>query len=128
MEYERQSRDDRQQAHLIQVGTWVSLAGPVGLRGRIANVRNSNDDQQKVIAMLSEIPCAYGGKKEDWDVPPLAGPDGVCPQVLALAIWDFQSLWKSTGLFKNIDGVVDPGGNTLKYLNFFSASAKFTSQ
>jgi len=128
MEYERQSREERQQAHLIQIGTWVSLAGPVGLRGRVAKVKNSNEDQQKVITLLSEIPFAYGGKKEDWNVPPLAGPDGVCPQILAVAIWDFQSWWKRTGLFKNIDGVVDADGNTLRYLNVFAASAKFTSQ
>ena len=127
MEYERQSREDRQQAHLIQVGTWIGLAGPVGLRGRIANVRNSNDDQQKVITLLSEIPSVQGGKKDDWEVPPLAGPDGVCPQVLAFAIWDFQSWWKRFGIFKNIDGVVDPGGNTLTYLNFFATSAKMSS-
>lgn len=128
MEYERQSRDDRQQAHLIQIGTWVSLDGPVGLRGRVAKVKNSNNDQQKVISLLSDIPFAQGGKKDDWEVPPLAGPDGVCPQILASAIWDFQSWWKLAGLFKNIDGVVDPGGNTLRYLNIFAASAKFMSQ
>ena len=112
---------------MIQIGNWVSLDGPVGLRGRIANVRNSNDDQQKVITLLSEIPSVFAGKKDDWEVPPLAGPDGVCPQVLAQAIWDFQSWWKLAGIFHNIDGVVDPGGNTLRYLNFFANAAKMSS-
>ena len=128
MEYERQNRDDRQQAHLIQIGTWVSLDGPVGLRGRVAKVKNSNHDQIQVITLLSEIPFGQGGKKEDWELPPLAGPDGVCPQILAVAIWDFQFWWQRLGVFKNIDGVVDPGGNTLRYLNFFAAAAKFTSR
>ena len=91
MEYERQSREDRPQPRPIQIGEWTGISGPVGLRGRVANVKNSNEDQQKVITLLSEIPFVYGGKKEEWEVPPLAGPDGVCPQVLAFAIWDFQS-------------------------------------
>ena len=128
MDYERQSRDDRQQAHLVQIGTWLSLDGPVGLRGRLTNVKNSNEDQQKVITLLSEIPSVFRGKKGDWEIPPLAGPDGVCPQILASAIWDFQSWWKLAGVFKNIDGVVDPGGNTLRYMNFFAAAEKFKSR
>ena len=125
MDYERQGREDRREAHLAVAGTWVSLDGPVGLRGRVAKVRNANEDQIKVITLLSEIPGMFRGKKEDWELLPLAGADGVCPQILAAAIWEFQSWWKLAGLFKNIDGVVDPGGNTLKYLNFFAAAERY---
>lgn len=100
---------------------WVNLTGPVGLRGRVSNVTNLNADQQKVIQLLATIPFAYGGKQDVWPVPPLAGASGVCPKALADAIWDFQSHWKLAGLFKNIDGVVDPGGNTIKQLNFIAA-------
>jgi len=80
-----------------------------------------------VITLLSEIPLLYGGKKEAWPAPPLAGPYGFCPKILADAIWDFQSFWKRTGVFKNIDGVVDPGGNTLKQLNFLVSGLKMSS-
>jgi len=127
MDYERQSRERKPQPDLSHVHIWVSLSGPVGLRGRVTRVMNSNDDQQKVITLLSAIPLYYGGKKEDWEVPPLAGPTGVCPKILADAIWDFQSWWKRVGVFKNIDGVVDPGGNTLRQLNFLNSGLKMSS-
>jgi hypothetical protein len=55
--------------------------------------------------------------KEEWATPPLPGQDGMCPQLLGDAIYKFQSFWKANGTFKNIDGIVDPGGNTLRVLN-----------
>ena len=127
MEYERRGRERIPQPDLGRFHIMVSLSGPVGLRGRVTNVQNSSDDQQKVIELLSEIPTFYGGKKEDWAVPPLAGAYGSCPKVLADAIWEFQSWWKRSGVFKNIDGVVDPSGNTLRQLNFLVSAMKMSS-
>jgi hypothetical protein len=93
-----------------------TLAKPVGLRGRIQPVANLASDQDKIISRLAKIPQKSGGKQEDWTVPPLSGPDGSCPQVLADAIWDFQSFWKDRGVFHVIDGVVDPGMHTWQQL------------
>jgi hypothetical protein len=95
----------------------ANLRGPVGLRGRVQNVANFASDQAQVIDLLSSIPASKGGKAEAWANPPLAGPNGGCPQFVADAIWDFQSFWKARGVFHNIDGVVDPGGHTLAQLN-----------
>ena len=119
MEYERQSREARQHAQSYS-SPGVSLSGPVGLRGRITNVANSQVDQEKVISLLASIPIKDGGKQGVWAVPPSAGPPGRCPQFLADAIWEFQSWWKALGVFRNIDGVIDPGGNTLRQLNKLS--------
>ena len=55
--------------------------------------------------------------KEEWGNPPNAAVDGMCAPALGDAIWKFQSFWKANGTFKNIDGVVDPNGNTLRVLN-----------
>lgn len=98
----------------------VDLSGPVGLRWRSTNVTNRSADQMKIIGLLGSISNSEGGKMEDWTVQPLAGPNGVCPKPLADAIWDFQSFWKARGVFHNIDGVADPGGNTLKHLNMLA--------
>ena len=128
MEYERQGREQEPQLDVSnQFHIWVSLSGPVGLRGRVSNVMNNSDDQQKEISLLSQIPSFFGGKKEDWEVPPLAGAHGACPKFLADAIWDFQSWWKRVGIFHNIDGVVDPGGNTLRQLNFLCSGLRMSS-
>lgn len=95
----------------------VSLRGPVGLRWRTQNVTNNSDDQAKIIDLLFQIPVSDGGKQGVWAVKPLAGADRSCPRELADAIWDFQSHWKRQGVFHHIDGVVDPGMNTLRRLN-----------
>lgn len=95
----------------------VTLRGPVGMRWRTQSVANSSADQAAVISLLSAIPAAKGGKAEAWSTPPLAGPSGAVPVLVANAIWDFQSWWKALGVFQNIDGVVDPGGHTLWQLN-----------
>lgn len=99
----------------------VSIDSPVGMRWKKVNVTNKSSDQQKIIKLLSEIPESQGGKKEPWSppkaVPPLAGPDGTCPQLLVDAIWDFQVFWKNAKVFRNIDAVVDPNMNTIKQMN-----------
>jgi hypothetical protein len=100
----------------------VVLDGPAGVVRpgswwRTQPVTNYARDQQKIIGLLAAIARSQGGKKEDWPTSPSPGPDGSCPVSLANAIWDFQVFWKSRGLFKNIDGVADPAGNTLRKLN-----------
>jgi hypothetical protein len=96
----------------------ISVSLPVGKRFRTAQVPNLNSDQQTVIAALVRIPSSEGGMGDEWrEVPPLAGPNGQCPQLLADAIWKFQSFWKTRGEFHLIDGVVDPGKHTIQKMN-----------
>jgi hypothetical protein len=92
------------------------LSGPVGLRSRKTNVANKSVDQRIVIDLLAKIADKCGGRGNSWQTPPSPGPDGSCPQALADAIWEFQSTWKSRGLFSSIDGVVDPGGHTIAHM------------
>lgn len=94
----------------------LNLTGPVGLRHRTQPVRNLQDDQWNVIAMLEKIDFSQGGNRNHPTNPPLAaGPDGQCPPALMEAIWTFQGHWRAEGLTQ--DGVVDPGGKTLRKLN-----------
>lgn len=99
------------------------LDGPVGVVRpgswwRTQRVTNHARDQARVYQLLASIPVAQGGKQGVWSGPLLTGPDGSCAPLLADAIWDFQRHWKEVRrVFKNIDGVVDPGGNTLRKLN-----------
>lgn len=96
----------------------ISVSLPVGKRFRTMLVSNLDRDQQTVIAALANIPSSEGGMGDEWhDVPPLAGPTGQCPQLLADAIWKFQSFWRARGDFHIIDGVVDPGKHTIQKLN-----------
>ena len=93
------------------------LTGPVGLRWRTQSVKNLSRDQRKVSDLLAAIPDGMGGKKNKWSyATPLLGDDGSCTKYLADAIWDFQTFWKSMGVFHNIDGVVDPGMHTWQTL------------
>ena len=112
-EYQRLTREQRPPPSDNSSG---GFSGPVGLRGRVSQVKNASADQQAVIDLLTAISVADGGKKEVWGAPPLAGPSGQCPRFLAEAIWEFQDFWRSKGVFRNIDGVVDPGGNTYKHM------------
>lgn len=99
----------------------LTITGPVGRRWRQANVRNAAADQATIIRLLASIPAGDGGQLEAWAIPPAAGPDGACPPELAEAIWAFQVHWRDRGVFKVIDGVVDPGMNTLAKLNALAA-------
>jgi hypothetical protein len=101
----------------------VSIDGPVGLRWRKQKVKSNTDDQAKIIGLLAGISRSQGGKKEEWPTTPLSGSNGSCPQFLADAIWDFQLFWKNSGVFHNIDGVVDPGMNTLRQLNLLASGS-----
>lgn len=98
----------------------VHLDGPVGRRWNQVNVRNAQQDQKQLIDLFSRIPESNGGKKEAWPVPILAGASGDCSPYLLSAIWDFQKHWQARGVFKNIDGVVDPRGHTLFRLNLLA--------
>lgn len=113
MEYERQSREQRQHASTVYVPTTIGLGGSVGSSAS-RRIPNSVADQRLVIELLAGISTADGGKREEWPIPPLAGSSGQCSPLLADAIWKFQSFWKTKGVFRNIDGVVDPGGNTIR--------------
>lgn len=118
MEYQRRTREERQLSNAGGTPSGVSLTGPVGLRWGKNNVTNSNEDQRKIIDLLAAIPAKDGGRKEEWSANyPLAGPSGQCPRILVHAIWEFQRWWQALGVFRQIDNVVDPGGNTLKQLN-----------
>lgn len=107
----------------------TTLDGPVGIVKpgswwRKQRVTNWARDQVKIIQLLASVPAAQGGQKESWTVPPLAGADGACPSHLADAIWSFQQYWKSRGEFHNIDGVVDPGGHTVRKLDQLGSGPK----
>ncbi|MEJ1158224.1 hypothetical protein [Prosthecomicrobium sp. N25] len=99
----------------------VQIDFPVGLRDRKTPVRNMQADQAKVLGLLAEIPEDKGGFRARWialgPMRPQAGADGAIPRDVAEAIWQFQLFWKNRGVFKVIDGVVDPDGNTLKKMN-----------
>src|SRR5262245_27979106 len=110
---ERARRRDAKMSQVLSGGVGiVKTATRTG--GRPAN---RTADQQKIIELLAKIPAAQGGMKEEWSATPLAGAAGLCPQYLGDAMYKFQSFWKANGTFHNIDGVVDPGGNTLRVLN-----------
>jgi hypothetical protein len=115
-EFERQTREARQHAEQDAPGPSANLRGPVGLRGRTANVANYTDDQSTIISLLFQIPQSDGGKGGVWVAEPLAGPNGQISKMVAEAIWEFQDFWLKKGVFHHIDGVVDPGGNTLKQM------------
>jgi hypothetical protein len=105
----------------------VDLDAAVGVRYRTQNVANTTRDQTKLIALLGSIAESQGGKKVRWATRPLSGPNGKCAADLAEAIWDFQTHWKLRGVFKQIDGVVDPKMNTLKHLNALANGAPIPS-
>ena len=77
---------------------------------------NNAEDQAKVIQLFA-APAI--GRREDgaWGNNKFILNNGSCPKPLADAIWDFQLHWKNRGVFKNIDGVVDRDGNTIKKMN-----------
>jgi hypothetical protein len=93
-----------------------TLSGPVGLRNKKINVANKSTDQRIVIDLLAKIGEQCGGKATSWSSPPSPGVDGNCPKVLVDAIFDFQTAWQGRGLFRSADGVVDPGGATVRHL------------
>lgn len=100
----------------------TSISGPVGIRNRTQQVANAVVDQAKIIGLLSLIGSKDGGKLGVWIPPPLPGSAGQCPRPLADAILGFQELWRARGELRSADGVVDPGGGTLRKLDALAAS------
>ena len=96
--------------------TLTSLNGPVGVRNRTQQVNNAVGDQAKIIALLSLITPANGGKLGVW-TPPLPDPSRRCPPLLAEAIRSFQEVWRTRGELRTVDGVIDPGGGSLRKLD-----------
>jgi hypothetical protein len=103
-----------------------TIDGPVGIRSifpgsvvppRTRKITNFSRDQDKIAKMLASISIADGGQKERGAAPPLSGPNGTCANAISDGIATFQLFWKRKGVFKNIDGIVDPDGHTLQQMN-----------
>lgn len=84
----------------------------VGIRNGSKQATNRGQDQSFVFAMLKAIPEAQGGAAQQLagEGVPILG-NGTCSTFLADLIKRFQ---RSAG--GSTDGVVDPGGNTLRLL------------
>jgi hypothetical protein len=98
------------------------ITARVGLLHRRQQVTNHMVDQQTVADLLAHIPQHAGGTLGLW--PPhvlFLGSPGQCTGELGMAIWAFQERWQRTGELRVVDGVVDPGGSTLKALNTVAA-------
>ncbi len=91
--------------------------GPVGIRWKSTQVRNSVDDQRSVIDLLARIRKSDGGMLEDWTTRPAPGVDRNCPKDLATAILNFQTHWYAKRALTVADGVVDPTGTSLRLMN-----------
>lgn len=107
----RTTREERKES-----ATLDSLNGPVGIRNGV-QVSNFAVDQNLVISYLNQIPVANGGTL--FPSGPLrfkATRNGFCDPPLADLIRKFQ---QANGL--GSDGVVDPGGSTMRALKASAA-------
>ncbi|MCB1020780.1 MAG: peptidoglycan-binding protein [Acidobacteria bacterium] len=102
MELERKSRSERK-----AIDAADALIAAVGIR-RGVQCKNWAADQLQVISLLTRIPAERGGASGIRFKQPR---DGVCDSSLFEAIQRFQ---QANGL--GSDGVVDPGGPTLRAL------------
>lgn len=93
------------------------IDAPVGLRDGVTPVASLQRDQTKIIALLWSIDIGNGGQRGTPATPPAPGGDRQCDPLLAAAIMAFQMFWVLRGEFRRADGVVDPGGNTLRKLD-----------
>lgn len=86
----------------------------VGIRHGRQQVTNRGQDQGFVFAMLKAIPEAQGGARSALagESVPILG-DGQCSEFLAGLIQRFQSAHRA---LSSKDGVVDPGGATLRLM------------
>jgi hypothetical protein len=91
----------------------------VGIRNGVTQVTNAPADQGKIIALLWNIGPENGGMK-DVSSPASPGSTFRCDPTLAAAILAFQSFWVQSGDLRVADGVVDPGGATLRKLDALS--------
>ena len=95
----------------------TQISGPVGIRNRTLQVRNAVADQLLIIGLLSLLRPEDGGQRGVWTPPPGPGPAGNCPTKLADAIRAFQNRLVQRSELRSADGVVDPGGTTLRKLD-----------
>ncbi len=94
-----------------------------GIRRVPRPLRNKKSDQLKVLELLNRIPQAQGGLQGKGKIITIDA-EGKCPKDLADAIWEFQLHWKKQGVFKNIDGVVDPKMNTFNKMAALAAGSE----
>jgi hypothetical protein len=119
MEFERQSKHDRQEGErAIQFSAGgMKIGSAVGKQPALNSLR----DQIAVIMLLARIPPADGGPTE-----PLYDPrtPGQADAALINAILRFQRAMAAKGLMPaaNCDGRVDAGGTTLALLNRFAGA------
>ncbi|MGF7051665.1 hypothetical protein GGC47_000825 [Bosea sp. OAE752] len=97
------------------------LSGPVGVRDGVTQVANAPVDQQKIIRLLWGIDPGSAGMK-GVSPPPPAGAFKRCNPTLAAAILAFQTFWVERGELNLADGVVDPGGRSLRKLDALAAA------
>lgn len=100
----------------------TTLSGPVGIRNGVAQVQNSPVDQGRIIRLLWAIDPGNAGMKGISN-PPAAGGPRRCNAELAGAIAAFQAFWTQRGDLTVADGVVDPGGRTLRKLDALANGA-----
>jgi len=89
------------------------LNGNVGRRPH-QRCTNHGADQLTVQMLLNAIPPQLGGAGWTLDLKPI---DGSCPDVLHEAIFKFQRVSVVSII---ADGIVEPAGKTLQFLNWFA--------
>ena len=94
----------------------VGIFAPVGIRFGQTPVANLPDDLNKIRDLLDTIPVANGGSAEIGGV--WATDRNLLIQEVAAQITTFQTVNNRPV----IDGVVDPGGGTLRLMNQLAAS------
>lgn len=100
----------------------TTLSGPVGVRNGTAQVQNAPIDQSKIIKLLWAIDPGNAGMR-GVSAPPSAGGFKRCNAELAAAIAAFQAFWVERGELRVADGVVDPGGASLRKLDALASGA-----
>ena len=100
----------------------TTLSGPVGVRNGTAQVQNAPIDQSKIIKLLWAIDPGNAGMR-GVSGPPSAGGFKRCNAQLAAAIAAFQAFWVERGELRVADGVVDPGGASLRKLDALASGA-----
>ncbi len=100
----------------------TTLSGPVGIRNGTAQVQNAPVDQSRIIKLLWAIEPGNAGMR-GVSAPPSAGGFKRCNAELAAAIAAFQAFWVERGELRVADGVVDPGGASLRKLDALASGA-----
>lgn len=127
-EYERQTREDRKEAELVDKGAsgavaFKQLRAPVGTRWG-SQVTNHVSDQRTVMSMLDNLRTSFGGNRRGngslevvWPIP----AEGRCHSILAAMILRVQKEFYALGeLGFRPDGAIDPGGRTFNLIIKYS--------